>query len=657
MSPNYGVLVREATLLLDKFNADKYCVEDYTEEASKSMENLEPSDKNFILDTVSGCIEHKKLTDIVVDVFYAQKGKCLLKADRNQFAVICYLAVFVLDDLGLQCFSKIVKSLDIKKMHSFLSFVFNVTNISTWIKGEWSHIYDADYVEKNWIAPLLRWHPEIEALINQLAARMSQAGHIKKAPPKITEPQEFSLTKPKHRPLPVPEPIPLQEKCHAVPTTTYRPPKEKEALEKVKQRNRQRAEQVLFEANTQQFKCANPEKSEVTKSVISQIKQSHDSQLKCDLVHSSGTPATHKTNSLPIRLNTTAILREGALYNRHVEEELNRIERLVEGAREPSAFLQWQREMREQDLQAELAQVEERRLQGRISYEEAALARARIMERNQKTALLKKEETAKLMQRYARKRLQEEQEIKELVKQVADGHKNSKAAKVKLQELKQRIAKEVSVQNRELLQQALEEAQEDLSRRLHIIREIRAFESVPHLRHTFMDETETAGHRLLGEMSLAELRERLSVLKDAEQREQEDRRERILLEKQNKEQLLLEHLDTIALHRTALGQAAERRLEEKKAGQGLQQAVAKNDKVLALQRKLEERRQERQRLKQNEKTRAKTAERAAQHALRSWNHKKLALEEKHWEALEQSLERRIKQQAPDSLSHRKILKA
>lgn len=43
------------------------------------------------------------------------------------------------------------------------------------------------------------------------------------------------------------------------------------------------------------------------------------------------------------------------------------------------------------------------------------------------------------MQRYARKRLQEEQEIKELVKQVADGHKNSKAAKVKLQELKQRI--------------------------------------------------------------------------------------------------------------------------------------------------------------------------------------------------------------------------
>lgn len=64
----------------------------------------------------------------------------------------------------------------------------------------------------------------------------------------------------------------------------------------------------------------------------------------------------------------------------------------MEGAGEPSSFLQWQKEMRERDLQEQLAQVERRRLEGRISYEEAALARTRIMERNQKTALLKKEE-------------------------------------------------------------------------------------------------------------------------------------------------------------------------------------------------------------------------------------------------------------------------
>ncbi|XP_041702919.1 cilia- and flagella-associated protein 99-like [Coregonus clupeaformis] len=86
------------------------------------------------------------------------------------------------------------------------------------------------------------------------------------------------------------------------------------------------------------------------------------------------------------------------------------MEQIVEAAGEPSSFLQWQKEMWERDLQEELAQEERWRLEGCISSEEAALAR--ITERNQKTALLKKEETAKMMQRYANKQLQEEKEMR-----------------------------------------------------------------------------------------------------------------------------------------------------------------------------------------------------------------------------------------------------
>lgn len=33
------------------------------------------------------------------------------------FSVVCYLATFCLDDLGLEHFSRIIKSLDISKMH------------------------------------------------------------------------------------------------------------------------------------------------------------------------------------------------------------------------------------------------------------------------------------------------------------------------------------------------------------------------------------------------------------------------------------------------------------------------------------------------------------------------------------------------------------
>ena len=68
------------------------------------------------------------------------------------------------------------------------------------------------------------------------------------------------------------------------------------------------------------------------------------------------------------------------------------MERLVAGEGEPSSFLRWQKEMRDRDLQESSAQVERRRLEGLISHEEAAMARTRIMEHNQKNAQLKKEE-------------------------------------------------------------------------------------------------------------------------------------------------------------------------------------------------------------------------------------------------------------------------
>ena len=65
----------------------------------------------------------------------------------------------------------------------------------------------------------------------------------------------------------------------------------------------------------------------------------------------------------------------------------------MEGVREPSSFLQWQKEMREKDLQEELPKIERRHLEGHISYD-VATARTRIIERNQKTAQLKKEEVS-----------------------------------------------------------------------------------------------------------------------------------------------------------------------------------------------------------------------------------------------------------------------
>ncbi|XP_075786992.1 cilia- and flagella-associated protein 99 isoform X2 [Pelodiscus sinensis] len=590
---------------LNKFNPENESVEHLLDESAKVLQTLNVSDGTFVLDTLAGCIEYKPVLDIVINAFFVRDGKHCLISERNLYVVICYLATFQLEELGLQQFSRIVKSLDVAKMHKFLRFFFNVLNLSTWIKDEWSQIYDSLYVKENWIDPLLEWQPKIDPLIKELADKLANRVTTVKTLT-VTKPNEFDLTTPKPRAIPVPEPIPLQEKHHPVPQSTYKPPKEKQLLQKIKYRNRRKAEELLLEANVNQLRCA---------TVMPENK------------------ALKSIDNVPIKLNAAAILREGALYQRKMEQELNRIESLLRGARDPSEFLEWQRQMREKDLEQQLAEIECRRLQGKLSHEEAVLARQNVIQENKKKAELKREETAELMRQYAEKRLQEEKEMRELVEQVVEGHKNVKQARMKLQKYKRQIVQEVSGESRELLRQALEEEEEKIKKRYELIQQIRAIESLPFFRNKFVDLTQTAGYGFSGEMSIVELRERLALLKEAQKKAEEEKRDQIIHEKQTKEQLLLDKLEQISIFRAALGRAAALKQEEKKIKPQLTEGLVKNERVLDLQKKITEKTMERK--KQAEILKI-TPQKDGAGPGRSWESYENSLQEPHWKELEES---------------------
>ncbi|XP_074848462.1 cilia- and flagella-associated protein 99 isoform X2 [Carettochelys insculpta] len=616
---------------LNKFNPEKESVEHLLDESTKVLQTFKVSHETFVLETLAGCIEYQPLLDIVVNAFFVRDGKHCLFSERNLYVVICYLATFQLEDLGLQQFSRIVKSLDIAKMHKFLRFFFSVLNLSTWIKDEWSHIYDSLYVKENWIDPLLGWQPKIEPLIEQLADILANRVTTVKTST-VTKPKEFDLTIPKPRAIPVPEPIPLQEKHQPVPQSTYKLPKEKQHLLKLKYRNRQKAEELLLEANINQFRCAAvmPEKKALRGYISDSMK--NKTKFQAQKIHG-------KIDNVPIKLNAAAILREGALYQRKMEQELNRIESLLRGARDPSEFLEWQKQMREKDLEQQLAEIECRRLQGKLSHEEAVLARQNVIQENKKKAELKREETAELMRQYAEKRLQEEKEMRELVEQVVEGHKNVKQARMKLQKYKRQIVQEVSEESRELLRQALEEEEEKLRKRYELIQQIRAIEALPFFRNKFIDLTQTAGHGLNGEMSIVELRERLTLLKEAQKKTEEEKRHQIIHEKQAKEQLLLDKLEQISLFRAALGRAAALKQEEKKIKSQLTTGSVKDERVLDLQKKITEKTTERK--KQAEILKI-TPQKDGAEPRRFWESYESSLQEPHWKELEESRERQFK---------------
>ncbi|XP_068005823.1 cilia- and flagella-associated protein 99 isoform X1 [Melanerpes formicivorus] len=607
---------------LDKFNPKNQSVEIFLNEAAKTLQTLNVTDEQFVLDTLAGCIQHKSLLDVVVDAFFVQDGKYCLASERNLYAVICYLATFQLEKLGFQRFSRVVKSLDTVKMQKFLRFFFNTWHLNTWIKDEWSHFHDSLYVKENWIDPLLRWQPKVQQLIQQLTKKSSERITTLKTS-MVTQPKEFHLTVPQQHAIPVPLPKPALEKRVPVPPSTYREPKEKKQLQEMKAKNRRKAEGLLLEANTNQFRCAigKPEEEVIIQDIMKKKPAFQATKIQS------------KTDNIPIKLNAAAILREGALYQRKREQELKRIEHLLEGTGDPSEFLEWQKQMREKDLEEQLAEIECRRLQGKLSYEEAVLAHQNVIQENKRKAGLMREQKAELMRQYAERRLQEQKETRELVQQVVEGHKNAKQAKIKLQKYKQQIVQEVCEENRELLRQALEEEEERLRKRYQLIQEIRAIESLPSVRHKVVDLTETGGHGLICEMSIVELRERLALLREAQKAAEEERRDQIIHEKRAKEQLLLDKLDQISLYRTELGRAAALKQEEKRRKSQCGLRPVKDERVLDLQKKIVEKALERKKQAGLLKITPQKTSMSSKKDLSQWN---------HWKRLEESRERQFK---------------
>nr|XP_061798196.1 cilia- and flagella-associated protein 99-like [Nerophis lumbriciformis] len=641
MANSKGELVKVAILLLDKFTAGRTNLDDFMEHAAKGLQNMEPESMKFILDLVSGCIEHKKLLDIVINPFFGQGGKLISKRYHNHFVVICYLTIFHFDELGLPSFSNIVKSLDIKNMHIFLSFFF--MNLTTWIQDEWNQVYDVAYVKDHWIDPLLRKRTAIESLMEKLAANASGGMRLRKAPAKTTDLMEFSFVKPKPSTAREPQLSPLPEKLTKVPSSTYRTPKLIQILEDVKGRNHLLAEELLHELNIAQFGFARPIDAECSRR-SRYITEDLDSRLD-SLPSKTPPPPIPKSSKdvRPIKLNTAAMLRRRVLHDRHLADKLQIIENLVEGAHEPSALIQREREMREKDHQTRLEKMEQKHASVLLSQWEAVLARAQITERKKKAARIIRDETVKRTQQTIQKKLDEEKEKKELVQLVIEGHSNAQKATDRFKKAKQSAVKEFVAHHQEIVRQSQEKAKDALTKKLELISEIHAMECFPNLRCNMFDNTQIAGHELLVEMSHAELKERLYLMKEAEVIEQQKKRDLIQKEKQKKKKLLLEDMENINLHSRAMAIANSlRKADERNAELQLQRIVVQDKNVLAMQKKIEEVKKECQKLKKNESNITKPSKQAAANPNGTIEtHGKDGLKKINWDDLEQSLEHYI----------------
>lgn len=631
---NHKGLLEVSVFVLDTYDKNTQSIEEHVNRCLKEFGIYDEDEQTFIVEVFSGCVRYAEVLDVVMRGFYAKDGKSVLRSEKSLYAVLVYLALFRLDELGMANYRQFVKSQDINRMYKFLRFFFNEKSLTGWMKDEWQKYYEHVFVQTKLVSPLRRWLPELTEMVSQMKGKIENITKPQRKALTSTEIKPFNITQPRPKSVPVPEPIPKLQKHKPPPDTLYKQPSELTKIERIRQENRRKAEERLMEASRRQFACANAEKSQKTKEKIQNILSEEDAKLDFDRPKTNKAPS-FLNQEVPVKMTAAAILREGALYHRREAEEIRRLENLEAGAKDKSEFEKWQSEMKRKDMEAELADIEKRRLEGKLSHEEAILARQNIIEENRRRVAEIKEETQQMMERYLEEKFQEEQQMRQLVEDTMKGHKNAKEAQKKLQEYKQKIVQEVAEESQELMRRAIEEAEIEMRRRMELIHQIRAMEAVPVIRQKFVDLTSSAGHGLLSEMSVAELKERLALLKNAEKESEENKRDEILASKEAKDQLLLDTLEKISKHRLEQTKAAAVKLESRKKGEPKKMQV-QNEELSALQKRLEEKRQ--QRLQTQETSRLLPNSKSARRTKSLINQKK-HLEESRWKELEATRER------------------
>ncbi|XP_029645517.2 cilia- and flagella-associated protein 99 [Octopus sinensis] len=594
------VLEEDATQFLDHcisllgtYDANSKDIEAHIYEYLQQVKIEDTTYIRIFKECMCGCIRYWNMINLILESLFTLSIE-LSQIEENIFIILTYIYIFKLKQFTLTFFLEILDSLDPIHVSKYLEFLTSRDQIIIQITKVCRPFYDDKFLKNKVMKPLLDNLPLLSDYNNMIQMKL-QSSLPQKPRKEITNTviKPFNLTKPAFRKVPLPQPIPKLGKAKPVPKTLYEEPSEFKTLYSLKKNNKALAEEHLKELANLELNCADPTLKEKTYLKLREIENERNKLLqfnkkKCISLPKFETPT-------PIKMTKAAVLREGKVHLKEEEAELKWLEELEKGGKEDRQFVKWQNTMKEQDMKQSMLELEKLRLKSKIIREDAILAKEKLQEENRRTVLQLKQETEEMLQDYLQQQLEEEQQSKKVVQEVAESQKTVKDAKKKVHEQKKKIVQDVQRGKQELNAAALENATIEMEKRLEIIDRIRVLTATQQYHNTkLFDTTETSGLGLLSEMSLAELQERLAVMKRWEQEDQEKKRYEILLSKQASQELVSDTLDVILKHRNEKSQMTSlRRQKQKEAIKEDSHSKIFDDEINVLQRLLEEKRSRR----------------------------------------------------------------
>lgn len=395
--------------------------------------------------------------------------------------------------------------------------------------------FENQYVLENIIEPFLVKRSLIESALNNINNKYCMSTLSKKS----TIPIEFKLSKMRKTPNP-PVNTPMESRLfHAIdpPLTTDNPDVTIAMhIEKERAKNKEKALQLFEEASKMPKRLTEPRKPV----------QEVDVKI-----------STSKVKTIPakkdveIKENLTTTLREASRLLKQHEQEIKTIEEIIKGGCALQNIEMLEEEHRKSQHQQELEAIQKKRLQGLITYEEAIIAKRKLVDENKRRVKEFKDTRAQLLEKLEDWKIQERDKMKGNVEKRKQSKKDQKEIERKTIEEKQNQVRLQQYETKEMLRKASEQKEKELAKRIELIQEIKMIHDIAmrlNAKREF-DPTETANLGLFCEMSIVELEERLVLVKMKMKEELKAKRQRILNRKSEQQQMIESLKNFIAQNR------------------------------------------------------------------------------------------------------------
>mmetsp|Transcript_148113 Transcript_148113/g.369262 ORF Transcript_148113/g.369262 Transcript_148113/m.369262 type:complete len:754 (+) Transcript_148113:197-2458(+) len=547
-------LLQKCIQVIDTFDPKKTTVDAYVEDAEilkdKSVGEIE---LKFIHQVFYGCIRYQKFLKLFVTSFLYKCPTVAVRSEQTLYMILGYLMFFRLEELGVAEFRGLCNCGlgTATALFALLQYSLDVGELEKWVKVEWCKVYDTRYVEEEIIGKLQTFAPELRPVVDEFefkatgTVKASDTTVVQQREKRLTSPKPFNITQPRPRLVPEPEPISREVKAMPIPPTLHATSLAEVEEQKKKRLEEERAKVATKYKPEQQFDLTTKNRRDGSELEELQRKVEADRMAECTFK-----PKTKKyappTEDAIVRQNVAAVLREDALLKQKQAKEYQILKRYEEDLHDASEFHRWQEQMKEKDHVEEEKRMHHRMVEMQLAREGAIEA---FEDQQRKKGLMAAIQREELKTDLEQKQIEYEEELQDkkvLVKETIEEREKTRLAEQKELQARADHAEQIRREKEAEAERKRREDEQEMERRKELIRQIRALEKVPVERFKQFDPAEAPCQGLLEEMSHAELWERLKIAQAQHAQELDDKRERQLGKKLEKQQEIMEKAETLA---------------------------------------------------------------------------------------------------------------